>query len=416
MNRIAILSFALAVSACTVSTGPGPAYPQQQPPPPHEPGQPPPPATQPAPPPPPPQAPTPSGFSSRGHTMITEANPDPRRGVLAFPVTSDATPQRIVLVVEDGDIFVDDVVVTYTTGARADTGARQAFNNAGRVKIIDILGNRNPIKHVEVRYRDVAGRPRVQLWFANKAPGPEPAQWDRGGYAMLGEGKIDPAKKSITFTSSERAAAPQKLMVVVEGGDIDITNIAIQHGDPSQGAALGPKVDRQVAGRFTNGARNREIDLRGNRYPVRAFEVFYHTVAGRPVVQIWAAGMVGAAPAPAPTQAGWDKTGWKKLTQNPFTLNRTSLNLPTKNSPPAPQKLMLVVDDGDVAVDEVIVYYTRSGKPGDSVSTRVGQTFNGNNHNIAVDLSGNRRPVDYIEIRYKNTAGHPTVQVWAPEN
>jgi hypothetical protein len=324
MKRMILVAIALTAMACTVQTRPDPVYASQPPPPPPEPAtsEPPPhrphrphrprpsdPAPAPAPLPPPSTAPSGSGWSGRGYTLIQEFVPDPARPVAVVVVKNETAPQRIALVVEDDDFLVDGVLVRYwhptnaeTPGQNWDAGVQQNFVNGSRVRVIDLRGNRSAIRTIEIRYRNLVGRPRVQVWFANagavqapvptQRPTPAPAApWNSAGHTMLGKQALDPQRGHVLIASSNRVKAPQSLVFTVEGGEVEIANVVVQHGHETTPNTLGPKNETAVNHTFSGAAPTKVIDMRGNRNPVRTFDVSYKVLSGRPVLQIWASGI-----------------------------------------------------------------------------------------------------------------------------
>lgn len=418
MKRLVLLSLSLAAMACTVSTQPGPQRPQnrvvEQPPPP-------PPATEvPAPsrdhrhdhhqqPPPPPPPPTStvvaSGFDGRGHTLIAEVPLDARRGAASIPVRSDLTPQRFVLVIEGGDATITDFSVSHGR-SRDQLDANHAFRNSARVKEIDFIGNRDTIRNIDVRFRAASGNPTLQVWFANKAPGAEPATWNKSGYGLIGEGKLEPAgNKSIRINSTARDGAPRRLMLVVEGGDAEVQSLSLVGASGKQDLAIGHT--------FGNDTRTKGIDLQG-RFPIRAFEVNYRVISGRPVLQLWAAGIVGSTPAPAPAPGGWDPTGYTQAAEHAFDARRDVANINLKAQTAGPQRIAFQVEGGDVQITDVLLHYGR-GTTGENRNASVSGTFNASNASRVIELAGNQRPFHHVEVRYKVVSGRPKITFWTSE-
>lgn len=210
---------------------------------------------------------------------------------------------RLMLVVEDGELRLDDVIITYDNGRKHSPRVQHEFREGERTRPIDLRGDARAIQDVELRYGNIpgGGYASVQVWGREGvATGPAPGEpppppvvrdhrepdyprrggWDTRGWTMLGEQWV--SGKSDFIRVGARQGTFTRLTMVVEEGDLQLNDIIIEYDN-------GRKHSPRVAHFFKEGQRTQAIDLRGEARVIKRIELRYANVgAGRRAkVSIW---------------------------------------------------------------------------------------------------------------------------------
>lgn len=197
---------------------------------------------------------------------------------------------KLMLVVEDSDLVLHDVIVTYDNGRKHSPRVSHEFREGSRTRPIDLRGEARGIKEVELRYGNVAGggRATVQLWGRSEesarpgpAPSPEPV-WESRGWTLIGEQWVRGGKNKDTIRVGARQGKFTRLMVVVDDGELNLDDIIIEYDN-------GRKHSPRLRHAFRDGSRTRPIDLRGEARVIRRVEVRYSNMpaSARAKVQLW---------------------------------------------------------------------------------------------------------------------------------
>jgi hypothetical protein len=187
MVRSSILSISCLsmLSACFVETKKEPVTVREPPPPAEEA---PPPAEEPPPPvvrdhrtpreepPPPPPVdvrdhrthpPRRSVWDSSGWTLLGERTVSGGADKDFIRVSERRGPfTRLMMVVEEGDIRMDKIIITYENGRKHSPKVRHEFREGQRTRAIDLTGDVRGIQEIELRYGnlDRGATARVQIW------------------------------------------------------------------------------------------------------------------------------------------------------------------------------------------------------------------------------------------------------------
>jgi hypothetical protein len=78
----------------------------------------------------------------------------------------EGTFQKLMIVVEDSAVEMQDVVVNFTDGSHFSPSTRLVFGPDSRSGMIDLPGNKRTIRDVAFRYGNLpgGGRAQVELW------------------------------------------------------------------------------------------------------------------------------------------------------------------------------------------------------------------------------------------------------------
>ncbi|HWM85574.1 MAG TPA: hypothetical protein VNO33_07045 [Kofleriaceae bacterium] len=207
----------------------------------------------------------------------------------------DGAFSRLMLVVEDSDLRLDKLIVTYDNGRKHSPSVRHEFREGSRTRSIDLRGDdARGIREVELRYGNVpgGGRATVQLWgkadevSGRPEPPPPPSRpdrdWDSRGWTLMGEQWVRGDKQKDFVRVGARKGPFTRLMVVVEEGEVNLDDIIIEYDN-------GRKHSPQLHHSFRDGSRTRPVDLRGDARAIRRVELRYSNMPKnqRAKVQIW---------------------------------------------------------------------------------------------------------------------------------
>jgi IPT/TIG domain len=241
-------------------------------------------------------------WNSSGWVLLGERRVDGRADHDAIHVGKQQGPfTNLMVVVEDGDLEMRDMAITFGDGSTATPEVRQVFHEDTRTRSIDLPGEQRLIKAVNFHYGNIPGgqKARVELWgklgaAANPGGGgpggpptapPPGAGWNHEGWTMLGEtavnGKRD--RDIIRFAGGVAAGPFTHLMLVVEGAPMEMRGVTITFGN---GQPFSPEI-RQV---FNENTRTRAIDLPGEQRDIRQLDFRYGNIpgGGQAHVQVWA--------------------------------------------------------------------------------------------------------------------------------
>lgn len=196
---------------------------------------------------------------------------------------------KLTLYVENGDLELLDVAVTFGRGEQFHPAVRHVFKEGARTRVIDLPGDERVIQSVDLRYRNLPGhgRARVEVWGwkadAAPAPSPAPLAWDSRGWTMLGEREVNGRVDHDRIEVGRREGRFSKLTVVVLDSDLELLDLEVKF---TRGAPWHPAL-RHV---FKDGQRTRTIDFPGDDRAISVIDVRYRNLpgGGRARVQVWA--------------------------------------------------------------------------------------------------------------------------------
>jgi len=166
MIRKLTFAAAMLLTACTVSTQPGPRNPPPRYDSRNDPPPPPPPVDNGRPDRPPPRPDR--GWDSSGWTLLGEKTVDGKtdQEQVDFSQKMGAPPKRLTVVVLDSDLEMHDMRVVYTSGNEFKPTGRHYFRENTRTRVIE-LSSAEILRAVQFKYSNLpgGGRARVQVWM-----------------------------------------------------------------------------------------------------------------------------------------------------------------------------------------------------------------------------------------------------------
>jgi hypothetical protein len=245
-------------------------------------------------------------------------------------------------------------------------------------------------------------------------PAPRPS-WDSSGWTLLGEQSVQGRSDRDIIRVGRRDGVFSKLMLVVEGSDMQLNDIVITYDN---GRKHSPRVQHQ----FREGARTRPIDLRGDARVIREVELHYGNLpgGGRATVQLWgrSEGEAGPppprpGPEPRPRPPEWDSRGWTLMGEQWVRggTNKDFVRVGARQG--AFTKIMIVVDEGELNLDDIIIEYDNGRKH----SPKLRHSFRDGSRTRPMDLRGDARVIRRVELRYSNMPrnSRAKVQIWGRE-
>ena len=251
--------------------------------------------------------------------------------------------------------------------------------------------------------------------------------FDRKGWVLVGQKQVDGAKDRDVIQVGRKKLGPfSKVMVVVEDSDLEITDLEIEFGN-------GQKVNPNLKHVFKEGNRTRAIDLPGEKRHIARIALRYGNLPGGGKARVMVFGKQeepgaengGPAPVP-PTEPGpvgvpggdrfkahWDRGGWVKLGEKVVNGKADHDVVPVGLEGRPFTKIMLVVEDSDLELHDVEVHFAN----GTSHNPKLKHFFRGEERTRPIDLPGEARNIESIDLRYGNVpgGGRAHVEVWGRE-
>jgi hypothetical protein len=228
-------------------------------------------------------------WDSTGWERLAELQVDRRRDHDTLRFTRyDGRFSKLTLSVEDADVEIYDMVVTFTNGETFSPKLRLRFREGSSTGVIDLPGDARMIRTIDFRYGNVSRRDRatVVVWGlparAGRGGGGDRGwSWDSRGWTLLGEQTVDGRVDRDTIRVGRREGTFSKLMLVVLDADVEILEMTVHFRDGK--SALMPV--RQV---FREDTRTRAIDLPGRAQVITKIDMTYRNVSrgGRARVQV----------------------------------------------------------------------------------------------------------------------------------
>lgn len=112
-----------------------------------------------------------------------------------------------------------------------------------------------------------------------------------------------------------------------------------------------------------------------------------------------------------PTRGGWSTRGWTMLGEQWVSGKKDFIRVGAREG--TFTKLMMVVEEGDLQLNDIIIEYDNGRKH----SPRVAHFFKEGQRTQAIDLRGDARVIKRIELRYANvgTGRRAKVSIWGRE-
>jgi hypothetical protein len=233
------------------------------------------------PPPPPPPGPA---FDATGWELLGERVVDGRSDSDVIQVgRDDGRFTKLMLVVEDSDLEMIDMQITFGNNTTLSPQVRQFFRENTRTRAIDLPGEKRVIKRINFRYANLPGGGKARVAVYGKPfdgpvaePTPQPvlkANWDATGWVLLGEKVVDGKVDRDVIPVGHKEGKFTRVMVVVEDSDLEMHDMEITFGN-------GKKFKPAVKHFFREADRTRSIDLPKNARVIKNISFVYGNLPG----------------------------------------------------------------------------------------------------------------------------------------
>ncbi len=226
---------------------------------------------------------------------------------------------------------------------------------------------------------------------------PPPMVWDPSGWTLLGSQTVDGQKDKDVFAVGKNGGRFDKLMVVVQDSDLEIIDFVVFLDG-------GTKFEPKVQHKFREGTRTRAIDLPGNDRVIQKINVRYSNLpgGGKARVEIYGKDSRGGGAAlPPPPPAAWDPAGWTLLGSQTVEGQKDKDVFAVGKNGGKFDRIMVVVKDSDLELVDFVVFLDGGTK----FEPKVQHKFREGARTRAIDLPGNDRVIQKINVRYSNLPG-----------
>lgn len=231
--------------------------------------------------------------------------------------TGDGPFNAIKIEVDDGNIEMYNLKVSFRNGEHFSPETRYTFNQNERSRVIDLPGDARAINKIEFWYRSKfqKGRATVTVYgrragggggVGPKDPPKDPPRDDDKGWELLGIRLADykAEKDAIEVTGKEGRFKAIKLEV--DAGNVEMFNIRVEFGD---GEHFSPET-RLV---FNDDTRSRTIDLPGEARVIRRVEFWFKTLGGAEKGRVKLYGKQGSGGGGDGKEERWEKLGSRQV-------------------------------------------------------------------------------------------------------
>jgi hypothetical protein len=331
----------------------------------------------------------------------------------------EGTFSKVTMVVQNSDLELVDFQIVFADKTTYHPKLTYFFKEGARTRAIDLPPAEPVIRSIDFKYRNVpgGGRAKVQIWGWRTGgdttppppppppPAPTPVTWNNAGWTLLGEREVNGNYDHDRIAVSRAEGKFTKLTIVVQDSDLELVDLSIKFG-------RGPEWHPAVSHYFKEGQRTRQIDFPGDERVIKFIDFKYRNLpgGGRAKVAVWGKPDNAPPPAPPPVPA-WDSRGWTMLGERVVDGNRDRDRLTVGRYEGKFTKLMIVVLDSDLELNDLSIKFGR----GPEWHPDVKQVFRENQRTRAIDFPGDERVIKYIDFRYRNLpgGGRAKVQVWA---
>ena len=208
---------------------------------------------------------------------------------------------KLMVVVEGSELEIHDMKITFGNGNVMDTPLRHFFKENSLTSPIDLPGNDRFIKKIDFKYSNLpgGGKAKVQVWGKEGVGGMEPVpgggpavgggggilkpRWDSSGWVKVGERVVQGKTDHDVIPVGRIAGNFSKLMVVVEGSELEMHDMNVEFGN-------GQKWDAKTRHFFRERSATRAIDLPGVQRAIKKIEFVYGNLpgGGKAKVSVWA--------------------------------------------------------------------------------------------------------------------------------
>ncbi|MCC6575552.1 MAG: hypothetical protein IT462_17370 [Planctomycetes bacterium] len=308
----------------------------------------------------------------------------------------------IKLEVEDGDLELFNIKVTFGDGETFKPNTRYNFDENSRSRDIDLPGGARVIKEVEFHYKSKlrTGKATLNLYGKAAAATPPPRDPPRlppvrtrfAGWEYLGTRKADFSKDKDTLTVGADAGLFTAVKIEVEDADLEMFDMVIKTGD-------GRDYDANMRFKFDEDSRSRDITIPGDGKVIKEITFKYKSPnlrQGRATVNVYGkkAAATPTVKEPKDRYEGWVFLGTRTVN---FRADKDTLDIGADQGKFS--AIRVEVEEGDIELYDLKVTFS-NGDP-HSPDTRL--KFKDNTRTRDIDLPGRARNIKKIEFKYKST-------------
>ncbi|MEK7469823.1 MAG: hypothetical protein AAB074_20840 [Planctomycetota bacterium] len=328
--------------------------------------------------------------------------------------SGDGKFSAIKIDVEDGNLEMYDLKVTFGNGDPFSPGTRYEFNEGTRSRTIDLPGDARNIRKIEFWYRSKLKKGRATVTVFGKRAGggggggveeprppvtAGPADNDKG-WELLGMRIVDFGgdKDTIEVTASEGKF--KQIKIDVEQGNVDMWNIKVTFGNDEH---FSPETRIE----FRQGSMSRTIDLPGDARVIRKVEFWYKSEVrnGKARVRVYGNQAGGGGGGGSDSKEKWEKLGSRQVD---FVADKDTIEVGANEG--RFDKIRLDVEEGNLDMWNIRIVF---GDGSDhSPDTRI--EFRQGSMSRTIDLPGEARVIRKIEFWYKSELkkGKATIHVF----
>jgi hypothetical protein len=224
-----------------------------------------------------------------------------------------------------------------------------------------------------------------------------PAVVDTAGWTLLGQQEVQGKRDRDTLMVGKYEGKFDQLQLVVLDSDIELKDMTVYF-------ANGEKWSPALKMSFKEGQRSRAIDLPGNNRTINKIELLYANTPGGGKAKV---AVYGRDKMAKPVVAPIDIKGWTLLGEQKVQGKRDRDTIMVGRYEGKFDQVQVVVEGSDVDMKDMTVFFAN----GEKWSPQLKHTFREGQRSRAIDLPGNNRTINKIEMLYANTPGGGAARV-----
>lgn len=293
--------------------------------------------------------------------------------------------ENIALAVRGGPVFIAEVIVVYGNNDVQRFDVRRGLRDGERTPPLNLQGRDRAIRQIEIvarGRRDPRMRAVVDVFGEERRGG-------RDAWELLGEQSVGFGVDRDVIRVGRREGFFSKIALEVRDNDVEILDLRVFF-------ERGPPQDVRVREFIRAGGRTRAIDLIGRERLIDRIEIVYRSrpgFRGRAKVAIF--GLRDFAPPPPPPMS-WVELGCGKVGIKP---DRDTIRVGRREG--RFSAIKLAVRGSKIELIDLTVVYDRG--PPDEL--RVRKKIGDGDETPPLDLRGERRAIDRVDLTYRQTLG-----------
>ncbi|MCE9581848.1 MAG: hypothetical protein K8T20_04955 [Planctomycetes bacterium] len=326
--------------------------------------------------------------------------------------TGDGRFTAIKIDVDEGNLEMYDVKVTFGNGDPFSPDTRMQFDENTRSRTIDLPGEARAIRKIEFWYRSKGRKGRATVTVFGKRAGgggggaeeprppvARPPADDNKGWELLGMRIADFGGDHDTIEVTASEGRFKQIKIDVESGNVDMFDVKVTFGD---GETFSPATRFE----FKEGSMSRTIDLPGDARVIRKVEFSYKSEIrkGKARVRLYG-NQAGGGGGGNDAKEKWEKLGTRIVD---FVADKDTIEVGANEG--RFDKIRIDVEDGNLDMWNIRVVFG----DGQDFSPETKVEFRQGSMSRTIDLPGDTRVIRKIEFWYKSEfkKGRATVHVF----